>query len=264
MQERHTNHRQYFEELAISSQKYFISYLQNFISINSDTRVLEVGCGEGGNLFPFAQKSCTVVGIDPDTIKIESARAIFEEKNLKATMIAASFFDVPALDKGFDLILVHDVIEHITDKKAFFAHLKLFLNPNGLVFFGFPAWWMPFGGHQQICSHKILSKLPFIHLLPQSIYRSLLRLGKESPSGIDELLDIKACKVSIESFAQLAKEANYEILDRRLYFINPHYEIKFGLHPRILSPIIAKIPYLRNFFCTSCFYILKNKPNRTV
>ncbi|MEG2336526.1 MAG: class I SAM-dependent methyltransferase, partial [Bacteroidales bacterium] len=242
-----------------SSQKYFLPYIQQFISIDANTRILEVGCGEGGNLLPFAQKACTVAGIDPDKIKIEAARAIFEEKNLSATMIAASFFDVPSLDSGFDLILVHDVIEHITDKKEFFAHLKDFLNPNGLVFFGFPAWYMPFGGHQQMCSNSILSKLPFIHLLPKSLYKTLLKAGKESPSGMDELLDIKACKVSIEYFAQLAKEASYEILDRRLYFINPHYEIKFGLRPRILTPIIAKIPYFRNFFCTSCFYILKNK-----
>ena len=49
------------------------------------------------------------------------------------------------------------------------------------------------------------------------------------------------------------------IADRRLYFINPHYETKFGLRPRRLSPLIGAIPYVRDFFTTSCFYIMKDE-----
>jgi hypothetical protein len=35
------------------------------------------------------------------------------------------------------------------------------------------------------------------------------------------------------------------------------------LSPRRLNGVIAAIPYIRNFFCTSCFYILK-KGTKTV
>jgi 2-polyprenyl-3-methyl-5-hydroxy-6-metoxy-1,4-benzoquinol methylase len=58
------------------------------------------------------------------------------------------------LDGLFDIIVMKDVIEHIHDQSRLLARLKDFLKPNGVVFFGFPPWQMPFGGHQQICNNK--------------------------------------------------------------------------------------------------------------
>jgi hypothetical protein len=116
---------------------------------------------------------------------------------------------------------------------------------------------MPFGGHQQICSNKIISRLPFIHLLPDCLYTTILRTGGEDEDCIRELLEIKRTRTSVELFERLAGREKMEILDRRLYFINPHYEVKFGLKLRLLSPLIASIPNARNFAVTSCFYLLK-------
>lgn len=47
--------------------------------------------------------------------------------------------------------------------------------------------------------------------------------------------------------------------NQQLYFINPHYETKFGFTPRKLNKHIAHIPYLRNFVSISCFYILRKQ-----
>lgn len=116
---------------------------------------------------------------------------------------------------------------------------------------------MPFGGHQQIAHSHIVSHFPFLHLLPRTLYRWILRLCGEQEHAITELLDIKSTGCTIELFNRIARQANYQIIDRRLYLINPHYKIKFGLSPRRLNGVIAAIPYIRNFFCTSCFYILK-------
>ena len=55
MQQRHLDRWQYFNELANTSRKYYIDYLKSFLPITSDTKVLEIGCGEGGNLLPFAE-----------------------------------------------------------------------------------------------------------------------------------------------------------------------------------------------------------------
>lgn len=122
----------------------------------------------------------------------------------------------------------------------------------------FPAWQMPFGGHQQICRNRIISHFPFIHLLHRSLYKLILRTANETEGCIKELLNIKRTKITIEYFERLLKEEEITILDKQLYFINPHYEIKFGLHPKKLYPFIAQIPYIRDFCTTSCFYILKN------
>jgi hypothetical protein len=138
-------------------------------------------------------------------------------------------------------------------------HIKPFLRPDGILFIGFPAWQMPFGGHQQICRSKIISHMPFLHLLPNPLYRWVIaKTGRESQKCIDELMDIKRCRTTIEIFESLACETGYVIGNRKLWFINPHYEAKFHLPPCPLPPFIAQIPYIRNFLSTSCFFILKN------
>ncbi len=79
----------------------------------------------------------------------------------------------------------------------------------------------------------------------------------EKEDTIKELLSIKETKCTIEMFRNVVRQAGYRIIDQQLYFINPHYETKFGLSPRKLGKLISSVPYLRNFFSTSCFYILR-------
>lgn len=259
MQERHLDGQRYFKELAYTSEKYLLPFIEEFRKISSDMRILEIGCGMGGNLFPFVQKGCRVTGVDLGKDRIENAAFMLHaEENSNIELISADIFTVAHLRGCFDLIIVHDVIEHIPDKDGFFKMLRDFLRPNGLIFMAFPAWQMPFGGHQQICKSPLLSHLPFYHLLPRLVYRWLLECGKETQNTIDELLSIKSCGLSIGQCYKYLRMYNYRILKSKFYFINPHYEIKFHLKPRRLFPFIASIPYVRNFFCTSCFFLFQD------
>ena len=256
MQDRHTNRKRYFDELAVSSRKYFLPYLEEFFPITSSTRILEIGCGDGGNLLPFAERQCSVTGIDLAETRILQAREFFAESGCAAQFKAVNVFDMTPEKEKYDVILIHDVIDHIGDKKSMLQHIRQFLAPGGVVFIGFPAWQMPFGGHQQICHSKVASHWPFLHLLPRPLYRSVLKICGESEVCIAELLDIKSCRTTIEMFERLARKTGYSIRQRKFWFINPHYEVKFRLRPCVLSPFIANIPYVRNYFTTSCFYIL--------
>ncbi|MDO5570114.1 MAG: class I SAM-dependent methyltransferase [Bacteroidales bacterium] len=259
MQERHTNREMYFNELAQTSKKYIIPYIEEFKKIDKDSKILEIGCGEGGNLLPFAQKGCDVTGVDISSNRIEQAKHFFSKNNANAGFIASDIFKIEKPSKLYDIIIIHDVIEHISHKKEFLDGCSKFLKNDGIICMGFPAWQMPFGGHQQICKSKVASHIPFIHILPKPLYKSYLKLCGESKERIDELLDIKDCATSIELFESLINESKYSIENRRLYFINPHYEIKFNLKPRLLNPSIGRVPYLRDFFSSSCFYILTKK-----
>lgn len=56
MQARHQNRWIYFQESANTSHEFYIPYLKEYgIEIEKGVRVLEVGCGEGGNLLPFSE-----------------------------------------------------------------------------------------------------------------------------------------------------------------------------------------------------------------
>lgn len=256
MQERYQNRKRYFDELAATTRQYILPFIREHFLVTEGMEVLEVGCGEGGNLLPFAEAGCRATGIDIHPGKIEAAAALMADEG-GVRVFCQNFFETEP-DRLYDLIVVHDVIEHITDKEAFLARLRLFLRPGGKLFFAFPAWQMPFGGHQQICRSRIASHLPFIHLLPEGLYRGMLRRCGESDAVIGELLDIRHCQTSIGPFRRLIARNGFRIVREQLYFINPHYEVKFGLRPRRLTPLIGKIPWIRNFFSTSCFYLIGN------
>ena len=73
---------------------------------------------------------------------------------------------------------------------------------------------MPFGGHQQIAK-GFVSRVPFIHLLPENIYAKLLRISGESEQCVSELLSIKHTQVTIELFERLCAETGMLVAKRR-------------------------------------------------
>ncbi|MDD6104535.1 MAG: class I SAM-dependent methyltransferase [Bacteroidales bacterium] len=257
---RYVDRKLYFDELCETAEQFYIEYLKKFKEVNQNTRILEIGCGEGGNLLPFARMGCKVAGFDLSRRKIENARAFFEAEGTAADFFCADVLSDNPFEgaEKFDILLIHDVFEHIEQpfKHLFFERINAFLKNDGIVFFGFPAWQMPFGGHQQACKSKA-ARLPFIHLLPAALYRRYLLAFKEDPAAVEDLMSIKRSSVTVEHFERLCKDCNYRILERQLWLISPHYRAKFGFTPRKLSRCIAAIPYLRNFFSTSCFYVVK-------
>jgi len=258
MQERHNDRKLYFNEQATTSEKYVIPFINDTVSIDENTSVLEIGCGEGGNLKPFLDIGCSrVVGIDLSKEKIENANKYFTDHPNKdsASFIAEDIYTIENLGQ-FDIIITRDVLEHIHDQERFMIHVKKFMKPNGKFFLGFPPWQNPFGGHQQMCYSKTLSKLPFFHILPAPLYRLVLKAFGEPKGRIDSLLEIHETKITIERFQRILKRTGYKVDKRIFYFINPNYEIKFGLKPRKQSKLLSAIPYLRNFIITTNYYLI--------
>ncbi len=261
MQERHIDRKLYYNEQAYTTEKYVIPFIKDVIDIDENTNVLEIGCGEGGNLKPFADIGCNIVGIDILAGKIENAKAFFKahknEKKIK--FIADDIYNENAINEKFDLIFMRDVLEHIHDQEKFLHYVKRFLKPTGKFFLGFPPWQNPFGGHQQMCNSKLLSKLPYWHILPMPIYKGIMKIFGERKSVIEGLAEIKDTRITIERFKSIIKKENYKIDKEKLYFINPNYEVKFKLKVREQSKIISSIPYFRNFTITTCYYVISLK-----
>lgn len=258
MQERHTDRKRYFTEQGITVEKYVIPLLSNYINIDKNTSVLEIGCGEGGNLSPFMNLGCNkIVGIDLSEGKIKNAKSFFKDhpnaKNIE--FIHNDIYNMEALGE-FDIILTRDVLEHIHGQERFMQFVKKFLKPGGLFFLGFPPWYNPFGGHQQICENKMLSKLPYFHILPSPLYRFILKSFGESKAKIENLMEVKETGITIERFEKIIRKTGYKKVKRIFYFINPNYEVKFGLKPRKQNILFSSIPYFRNFIITTNYYLV--------
>ncbi len=96
MHKRHKNRLQYFEEQTETTRKFVIPYFKELIDITPQTSVLEIGCGEAGNLKPFLDMGCNVTGIDISPNKIAKAELFFEgHKNRdKLNLISSDIYDV--------------------------------------------------------------------------------------------------------------------------------------------------------------------------
>jgi 2-polyprenyl-3-methyl-5-hydroxy-6-metoxy-1,4-benzoquinol methylase len=261
MQYRHTDRKVYYQEQVSTTKKFVIPYIEEVKKVSKESVILEVGCGEGGNLQPFVKMGCQCYGIDIDTFRINIGREIFAQcsgDNIPVLIDNDIYRINPEELPKFDLIFLRDVIEHIPYQKKFMGFIRKFLKEDGVIFFAFPPWRMPFGGHQQVLKHRFLSKLPYYHTLPNCLYKAVLRLGKVPESAIKGMLNVKSTGISIHRFLKILKQEHYQILKKTDWFINPNYETKFGLKPRKLF-ILNKIPYFRDFF-TTCFYcVVKTK-----
>jgi SAM-dependent methyltransferase len=257
----HADRKRYFDIQVLNAEKYVIPFIEEKFPIQKGMRILEIGCGEAGVLKAFINKGCEGVGVELDGTRIEDAQKFLPE-DIAAGRLKFVTKDIYKVDTDkdfnglFDIIVLKDVIEHIHDQPKLIGLMKNFLKPGGIVFFGFPPWYMPFGGHQQICKSKV-SRLPYIHLLPKGIYKGILKKKKEN---VEEMMEIRETGISIERFEKICRKEGYVFLNKRHYFINPIYEYKFGWKPRKQIRLIKAIPFVRNFLTTCVYYcITQNK-----
>jgi SAM-dependent methyltransferase len=240
---------------------FVIPFIEQYKPIKGGERVLEIGCGEAGVLKAFVDRGCIGVGVELDERRLVYAREWQAEeiKAGKVSFISRDIYKVNVQEEfggAFDIIVLKDVIEHIHDQKKLIGWMKEFLNPGGVVFFGFPPWQMPFGGHQQLFTSKWLSKLPYTHLLPTFLYKALMKMNKED---IPAFMEMKDTGISIERFERITDETGFKIVNKLHYFINPIYRYKFGWQPKKQNKVISKIKYVRNYFTTCVYYLIQQK-----
>lgn len=257
MQERHQNRRRYFNEQALTTRKHVLPYVEQSMVVEPGMRIFEIGCGEGGNLVPFLERDCECIGVDFNQKKIELGLGYIKDDlpEAKIELLVQDIYDSSADRLGqFDLIILRDVIEHIHDQGKFLGMVHRFLRPEGRIFFGFPPWRMPFGGHQQVC-HSKLSKLPWLHLLPRPLYGGILKAAGEREGLIEELMEVRDTGISIARFSELVTATGYRFEQKTHWFFNPNYETKFGLSPRKVLGPLTSLPWVKDFY-TTCLYAL--------
>ena len=174
----HKDKDTYIKYQQENAEKYVIPFIEEIFPLKKGMHVMEIGCAEGGVLKAFLDRGCIGTGVELSKSRTQRAEIVLEDyiKKGQAKLVNKDIYDVnieTEMPHLFDLIILKDVIEHIHDQDKVLSRLRDFLKPNGHIFFGFPPWQMPFGGHQQIASKKWLSILPYYHLLPMPLYRFL-------------------------------------------------------------------------------------------
>jgi SAM-dependent methyltransferase len=245
---------------TLNAEKSVLPFIEEVFPIKEGMKILEVGCAEGGVLKAFIKRGCYGVGVELDAPRLSKAIELNAEYilNKQAQFIAKNIYDTSfqtEFNEYFDLIILKDVIEHIHEQEKVMPVLKQYLKRGGCIFFGFPPFNMPFGGHQQVSTNKFFAKLPYLHILPMPLFKLSLKVLKV-PSP-DAFIEIKETGISTARFERIVKDTELEIINEKHYLFNPIYEYKFGLKPRVQFSFIKAIPHLRDFFTTCVFYLVR-------
>ncbi len=257
MLEFHTDYKRYFDIQLENARRSVIPFIEQGKPLKPGMQLLEIGCGQGSLLRAFAEKGLQCVGVEMYPLWLEKANEWLqpELQSGQVRLISSNIYDVnPEQDLGtlFDVIVLKDVIEHIHDQPKLIAWMKTFLKPDGVIFFAFPPWYMPYGGHQQVL-HGWLGKTPYWHLLPMSVFKWLLKTNGHKP---DDLVEIKETGISIERFERILQQTGYQKVKEQQWLINPVYEYKFGWKPKKQWGLVKALPFLRNFFTTCSYYLV--------
>jgi len=255
----HIDSKLRFDQQVDNSKAYVLPFIEKTKTIGNGISVLEVGTAEGGVLLPFIERGCFCVGVDLAIGRIDLANEYLKNEVAagKAEFLCQNIYEEPFLNRFrnfFDVIILKDVIEHVPEQEQFIPYLKNLLKSGGQIFFGFPPWYMPFGGHQQLCTKKWLSVLPWYHILPRPVYKGILKMGGEQPQITIDLLEIYDTRITIERFERIVKKSGLKVLQHQDYLINPIYKYKFGLQPRKQFAPLTWVPYFRDFVTTCVYY----------
>jgi 2-polyprenyl-3-methyl-5-hydroxy-6-metoxy-1,4-benzoquinol methylase len=233
--------------------RYMIPLLERWGVTLTGHDILDVGCGEGGGLCALHDGGARCAGFDLDEQRIQAGRQVMGKRTLRLT--TGSIFDSkpPFADDRFDLVVLHDVFEHLDHKEAVLRTLAGYLNPTGRIMITFPPYFSAFGAHQQHLSSPLL-RLPFAHLVPGIASRLRRSAHRESPLVVEEVTKLVRLKMGLRAFERIAGEAGMGIRQRQAYLISPNH-IRFGLRPVPAGPIVA-LPWLSEVLCSGVVYLL--------
>jgi len=126
-------------------------------------RVLDAGCGVGMYMRAFRQVTPYVFGVE-----IEGGRA--REALVHGGVVQSPAEALPFADASFDLVLSHEVIEHVADDRAALAEMARALKPGGRLVLFCPNRLYPFETHGHYWRGRYhFGNTPLINYLPDRL-----------------------------------------------------------------------------------------------
>ncbi|MBR8838903.1 MAG: class I SAM-dependent methyltransferase [Stigonema ocellatum SAG 48.90 = DSM 106950] len=118
------------------------------LRLPTDSKILEAGCGTGGNLRMLAHHgNLSAMELD------ETACQLANERQVIQVQLGSLPDNIPFTDE-YDLIVMLDILEHIDDDLAALVALHSRLKPGGWLLITVPAYQFLWSRHDDINHHK--------------------------------------------------------------------------------------------------------------
>lgn len=105
--------------------------------LDSNEKVLELGCGEGYGTHLLSGNSGSIFGLDIHKESLNHAIEKYESVNCKFRTYDG--ITIPFPDETFDRVVLFQVIEHIEDDHGFLQEISRVLKPGGILFLTTPS-----------------------------------------------------------------------------------------------------------------------------
>jgi SAM-dependent methyltransferase len=150
-----------------SGQERRLALIRRYVNLEG-ARILDVGCGIGTYVRRLRELSEHVYGIDVDEQRVR--RGSLSLPNLAL----AAGEHMPFPNDSFDAILLHEVIEHVSDDRATLREACRVARPGGKVVVYAPNRLYPFETHGVYVGRRyVFGNIPLVHYLPRFLRRRL-------------------------------------------------------------------------------------------
>lgn len=132
-------------------------------------RVLDLGCGVGEYVRAFARRDARALGCDVELPRLREARS-----RGAVNVVAAAGEALPFRTGSLDVVVLNEVIEHVTDDRATMREVGRVLAPGGTCVIFAPNRAFPFETHGIYLRVRgerryIFGNIPLVNWLPSAI-----------------------------------------------------------------------------------------------
>ena len=126
-------------------------------------KILDIGCGIGTYVDKFRALGGHAYGIDLDAEKLREAQ---RDKRLQLLTVSVSE-QLPFPNDYFDIVVLHEVIEHVADDAQTIREAVRVIHRNGRIIIFAPNRLYPFETHGAFLGKRyVFGNIPFIGWLP--------------------------------------------------------------------------------------------------
>lgn len=242
---------------AMARFQKIMNRFEGHFPVSNSLSYLDIGCGKGELVIAMAKLGCAnVTGVDIMARSIQQARqnTVFHKVEIETQFYCEDIHHwVPP--QKYDIILSYEALEHIDKPDELLRLCSKLLAPNGLIVLGFgPLFHSPLGDHMQ---GFFRVPIPWRGVLFSE--QALLRLRREKfrPTDPAERYQDIAGGLNLMRYSEFLKYVKETGWKFEYLCVNP--QLKRILPLFTLINLLVKIPYVRDYFASSVYAILRLK-----
>lgn len=144
-----------------SGQERRLAIIERYVPL-AGRRVLDLGCGLGEYVRAFAREGAHAYGCD-----IARDRLVTGRQRGAPGLLQAAGEALPLASGTLDVVVLNEVIEHVTDDRATLAEVARVLTPGGIAVVYAPNRLFPFETHGiYLRGRYIFGNIPLVNWLP--------------------------------------------------------------------------------------------------